>query len=550
MQQRNTMQLRFYATARLLVFVACLAAVLQTAQSSYAATPAEVLQAVRRGRAFLLSQQDERGGWNYGGHPLGATALAAMALVETGAKADSESIQKALKLVRQQAAESGNTYDISLAIMFLDRTALQEDEPLIRELAGRLVAGQLKNGSWGYQNPQQAGGALQFRGGVGDNSNTQFAVLALWVARRHGAKVDDALQRAGDYFRNSYQKKSPGWGYRGVRAATPPMTCAGLIGVAAAFGSHSQAKASVGAPAAPAPVATPLNKDVVEPGKDPVVRGALDYLGSVLEKDPTARRHGSNLYFLWSLERVAVIYGLPRIGVTDWHDWGGTYLVKRQAADGSWNLSYGQQVSTSLALLFLNRANVASDLTLLVSNTMRIAGGSNIQDLADRARGAAARRNNDWETSDAAALLAEFKQKVSRQRRLKIISLLEQGKGANFSAALASAVSAAPASVQEQARQAYAARMTRMTARTLLARAKSTDTETRLAVAIAAGRKRARETTPMLIELLLDRDARVGRAAHKSLKDITGQNFGGDSGSLSDRFVAQKKWKAWWAAQK
>ena len=31
---------------------------------------------------------------------------------------------------------------------------------------------------------------------AGDNSNTQFAALALWVARRHGLPVDLALQRA------------------------------------------------------------------------------------------------------------------------------------------------------------------------------------------------------------------------------------------------------------------------------------------------------------------------------------------------------------------
>jgi len=514
-----------------------------------AATPAEVLQAVGRGRAYLKSKQDADGGWSYSGHSVGATSLAAMALVETGVPPADESIQKALTLVRRKTGGNGNTYDISLAIMFLDRARQKEDEPLIRELAGRLLAGQLQNGSWGYHNPVQSGRSTGNRGGTGDNSNTQFAVLALWVARRHNAKVDNALNQAGQYFRETYHTQSKGWGYRGKTSATPPMTCAGLIGVAAAFGSQSQAKASIAAPAPKLPGRGPLKPGVIEPGKDPIVRGALEYLGSQLEND-RGDRNASNLYFLWSLERVAVIYGLPRIGATNWHDWGSTYLVKNQADDGSWNRGYGREVSTSLALLFLNRANVASDLTLLVSKNMRMAAGLNIQDLADRARVAAARNGNDWQTSQAAALLAEFKQRTSRTRRVEIISLLEQGKGATFSAALASVVSESPAGLKETARKAYASRMTRMTARTLISRAASTDGETRLAVAVAAGRKRSKETIPVLIQLLLDRDARVGAAAEESLTAITGQNFGPAASSLSQRFVAQKKWKEWWAAQK
>ncbi len=530
------------------IVLAAVALVLHAPADSRAATPGQILQAVKQGRAYLQRQQAANGTWRYGGHQVGATALCGMALVETGSTAADEDIRNALQVVRSKTGNNGNTYDISLAIMFLDRAKQKEDTPLIRELAGRLVAGQMQNGSWSYSNPLQPNSRQKRRGGGGDNSNTQFAVLALWVARRHGADVDEALKLAGDYFRQTYHTGTNGWGYRAKSSATPPMTCAGLIGIAAAYGSQSQAKASLAAPAAPKPGRGPLKPDVIEPGKDPLVRDALEYLGNTMQADRNDRQK-SNLYFLWSLERVAVIYGLPRIGATDWHDWGATYLVKTQADDGSWNQQYGREVSTSLALLFLNRANVASDLTLLVSQTMRMAAGLNIQDLADRARAAAARNGEEWKTSEAAALLEEFKKRTPRNRRIEIINLLEKGKGATFSAALASALAEAPADLKDIARAAYANRMTRMTARTLISRANSQDGETRLAITIAAGRKRSQETIPTLIALLLDRDARVGAAAHASLQAITGQNFAASTDSFSGRFVAQKKWKEWWAAQ-
>src|SRR5207244_11680050 len=54
----------------------------------------------------------------------------------------------------------------------------------------------------------------------GDNSNTQFAVLALWAARRHGIPVEKALARAEARFRNS-QNADGGWGYRLATGAFP-----------------------------------------------------------------------------------------------------------------------------------------------------------------------------------------------------------------------------------------------------------------------------------------------------------------------------------------
>ena len=50
------------------------------------------------------------------------------------------------------------------------------------------------------------------RGSVSDNSNTQFAILALWIGRRHGVAVTQPLLLAERRFRKTAAENG-GWGY-------------------------------------------------------------------------------------------------------------------------------------------------------------------------------------------------------------------------------------------------------------------------------------------------------------------------------------------------
>jgi hypothetical protein len=79
------------------------------------------------------------------------------------------------------------------------------------------------------------------------------------------------------------------------------------------------------------------------------------------------RGHGmQNLYFLWSVERVGVLYNLATIGTKDWYRWGAEILVANQQQAGHWDKGgyHGADptIDTCLALLFLKRANLATDL--------------------------------------------------------------------------------------------------------------------------------------------------------------------------------------------
>jgi hypothetical protein len=194
-----------------------------------------------------------------------------------------------------------------------------------------------------------------------DNSNTQFAALGLWAAGRHGLPLERPLALVVQRFRTS-QTPAGGWGYlyhpRGEQA-TPSMTCAGLLGLAVGHGLVAPKGNGKGRPA------------------DAAVHQGLRALGEHIGKPRGAGRQRKernragpaeiNLYFLWSLERVGMLYNLRTIGGKDWYAWGAELLVDSQQDNGRW-LQGGYPgatpvVNTCLALLFLKRANLATDLS-------------------------------------------------------------------------------------------------------------------------------------------------------------------------------------------
>jgi hypothetical protein len=130
------------------------------------------------------------------------------------------------------------------------------------------------------------------------------------------------------------------------------MTCVGLIGLAV---GHGLANTKPG----------PTD----EPVQDPRIVNGLFALREMIGL-PAGRMIDlpmQNLYYLWSLERVAVLYNLPMIGDKDWYRWGAEILVANQTRDGNWeNGGYPHNhptIDTCLALLFLKRANLVKDLT-------------------------------------------------------------------------------------------------------------------------------------------------------------------------------------------
>ena len=71
----------------------------------------------------------------------------------------------------------------------------------------------------------------------------------------------------------------------------------------------------------------------------------------------------SDIYYLWSLERVCVALGLRSLDGFDWYAHGARILIDRQQDDGGWpHDRWGRLPGTSLALLFLRKANLAFEI--------------------------------------------------------------------------------------------------------------------------------------------------------------------------------------------
>jgi hypothetical protein len=600
-----------------------------------AADKEEVKQAIDTGVRALRALQKPDGSWEYpfpGATP-GSTSLAGLALLECGAARDDPAVVAAAKYVRAASLGLRYTYSISLVVLFLDRLGDPADEALLESLAARLIAGQRETGNWPYECPEPAVQEQQRLGelvarrrlpdaprtepaksgdvarsfqqrvqllnrpdlvqgrsvlGRPDNSVTQFAVLALWVSRRHGFPVDDALRSSDRHFRRT-RNADGGWSYGDLvntpRASTATMTCAGLLGLTVGYGVLAD---------------NPKGKPVRALSDDPILQAGLTYMATVVRKplekrsdlrSPRERRKGGarrgaapsvggmSYYLLWSLERVAVALNLETIGNKDWYDWGAEIVVTNQNDDGTWSGAYqAGGVDTSFALLFLKKANLVKDLSKLTGHVkdpgeraLRVGGGGGdalgvgLKD-GDEARptpapGRVATRPKSPEAKAPAPddspgdKLAAALVTMSADRQAAEIERLRDQKGAEHTEALAAAIPLLAPESRRKARSALAEREARMKLETIGRDLHDENAEIRAAAAAACAlketrNKEARQFVPQLIELLSDREAVVSRAAHASLRELSGVDFGpGAAAGEADRKKAAEQWQAWWKKQ-
>jgi hypothetical protein len=227
-----------------------------------------------------------------------------------------------------------------------------------------------------------------------DNSCTQFAMLAVWVAQKHKVPIDKSMKLVVKRYRSS-QNADGGWGYKykrgGGEPTTPALTCSGLVGFALEHGVDDSVVADRAAAAKKA--ASQLASTVGSPSilahflaaravkraddADAAVRKRMEEEHSRKAFEALAAHVGQpagrlqdvpqgNLYFLWALERVAMLYNLQTIGGKDWYRWGAEQLVANQKPDGNWEKGgtglESPIVDTCFALLFLGQANLAEDL--------------------------------------------------------------------------------------------------------------------------------------------------------------------------------------------
>jgi hypothetical protein len=606
-----------------------------------AASQKEIDEAIKKGCDYLRSVHGNKNRVEqFTTHGAGPTCLAGLAMLEGQVPAGDPAVVNVTAAIRDAAYSASKTYQVALCLMYLDRYGDTADDPLIQILACRLLAGQTPNGGWGYDCPSGGFNDQQLRaikaeknngaprmhpevvkyaqtlqgGGLGssgdDNSNTQFAALAVWMARKHGVPVEDALNRIQTRFMTS-QSPTGSWHYNGGvvggaamgPGSSPSMFCAGLIGLATAVGRREEARAKANTPKVEEPkpdskperrpggddpLFNPPEKPVAPPKKparpapdalDIAVGRAFDGLGMVVAGSAQqgggalvlseGGMHGSNdLYFFWSLERVCVIYGIERLGGVNWYEAGAHTLVVNQAANGTWGgtktTGYGVDVNTSFAVLFLCRSNLARDLSGKVQNdtytTMtnqpnRGGGASRTGDPRPGGNTAtipepASPGLPEVVGSDAAVEAAKLVRSEGKDFKTQLQKLRDT-RGDTWTEALVTATNRLEADRLKEARQALAERLTRMSAATLRWMAKADEPELRRGAVLAMGMKDDKAHVPDLIDALLDDEEVVVRAAKAGLKSITGQDFGPvNNATIGEKKIAVEGWREWYGKQK
>jgi hypothetical protein len=275
----------------------------------------------------------------------------------------------------------------------------------------------------------------------------------------------------------------------------------------------------------------------------------------------------SQNYFLWSLERVAVAYGLETIGNKDWYGRGSELLLATQNPDGSWdNDLTGAAVETAFGLLFLQRANLAPDLSATLKGKIRDPGTRNlraggvIEKPKDRNRkgssatDASEARLNDparprlrmddpdprgGQSKDAnpeAVRLSTQLVEASPENQQSLLSKLHDTEGNIYTQALALAIPQLSGQIKTEARDKLADRLADMTDATLRDKLDDPDSEIRRAAALACALKNEKQFVPKLIDMLEDRQSSVGRAARAALQKLTRQNLG----------MEAAEWRQWW----
>jgi hypothetical protein len=276
-------------------------------------SPEEVRKAIAGGVRYLKGQQQSNG--SFGGFinrgSAGISALCTLALLNAGVPVDDPVMQKALKFLQTDtpANNSGlQTYTTSLQTMVFAQADPKRFRPDI-----------LRNVEWLQANQNQGGkyrGAWSYKSNPdsGDNSNSQFALLALHEAERVGVRVSDRTWQLTQEYWQRIQHDDGSFGYKADKEgqAYGSMTCAGIASLVIASGRVREGDAQVRGEQI-------LCCQENESDADRIER-ALQWLGRNFAVSHNPGYGGTwRYYYLYCLERVGRLTARRFIGDHDWY---------------------------------------------------------------------------------------------------------------------------------------------------------------------------------------------------------------------------------------
>lgn len=309
------------------------------AQGAGGPTPARVENAIRKCIAFLYREQRANGSWSgFDEYGSGATAMVTLALLNAGEKPSDPRIQKTLRLLRRTTPQ--HTYEIAVHCMVFCIAEPARDMGIIENDIKLLLDLQNSDGGWGYRPSNRI---------PSDESNSQFAVLALWEASKLGVEIPpDSVRKGLAYWRGTHL--GSGWGYSRARGVSGAMTCAGIASMLILRDAAEGVDARIAGDQLQC-CGNPTQE------VDPVELG-MQWLGKSFSVSSNPGGAGAwSMYYLYALERVGRLTGQRFIGGEDWYRAGAEHLLKSQDESGKIRGSglEIEHISTAMALLFLSK---------------------------------------------------------------------------------------------------------------------------------------------------------------------------------------------------
>jgi hypothetical protein len=293
----------------------------------------KVEKAIQKGIKHLWDTQLPNGSWKGHGkqYPVGPTAIAAYALLESGIKPTNAKMKKAMKYLLK--TKTNKTYGLGLrANAYHAANKYSRKKPYMKALKAdvKLLVNSTMIGSYNYD-------CKGDRQSKGDHSNSQYGVYGVWAG-----SMETQIEIPIKYWKMVYkywvsqQVKDGGWDYHGKKRSTLTMTSAGLATLYVCLDKMN---------------AREYIKCKGDADKKPI-KAALAWAEKNYPGQYGKTGHGGIGYHLYGVERVGLASGYKYFGKSDWYKEGvKVCLEKQNKNNGGW----GEAHNTAYALLFLLR---------------------------------------------------------------------------------------------------------------------------------------------------------------------------------------------------
>ncbi len=314
-------------------------------------TREQVERAIRDGVAHLKGEQAADGSWTdvVQTANTGTTSLVTLALLTAGEPPTEPHVARALEFLEGSTAKDlGRVYAVALQTMVF--AAANPDRYRVRISANVywLEHAQIKPqdrrewpGSWSYTDNHEQ---------PGDNSNSQYALLALHAASEVGVPVKPEVWALARQYWERAQHQDGGWSYQldDGKGASGSMTCAGLSSLIITGLRRYQGQESL------------VGENIQNCGKggmSPRILRGTEWLGAHFRvSENIGKGQQWKYYYLYGLERAGRLTGQRFFADKDWYREGAEHLVRAQQV-GAWrgvdHPETDSTLSTSFALLFL-----------------------------------------------------------------------------------------------------------------------------------------------------------------------------------------------------